>query len=141
MAPPATRPRVLCVDDERLVLTAITRSLRDHFDVVTAVNGDDALDLLRRCGPFSVVIADHRMPGMTGVELLTTARAECAEVTRVVLTGLIDDECSRKAHLDADVFHLLQKPWSADELRKVVRSAVERYDEQMAARDAMPGSK
>lgn len=49
-------PRVLCVDDEENILKAIKRSLRKHFDITTANSGKEGLEILRKEGPFAVIV-------------------------------------------------------------------------------------
>lgn len=68
-----TRPRVLCVDDEQLVLDGLARTLRARFEVVTALGGEIALGILREQPPFAVIVSDMRMPGMDGVSFLSEA--------------------------------------------------------------------
>ena len=57
-----TKARVLFVDDEPNVLSAIRRSLRNELDVHTAESGRDALDLIAKGEPFAVIVSDCRMP-------------------------------------------------------------------------------
>jgi len=63
-------PRILIVDDEALVLEALRRQLRTHFDVTVANEPWEAMELVASKGPYAVVVSDLRMPGMDGVTLL-----------------------------------------------------------------------
>jgi two-component system NtrC family sensor kinase len=63
--------RILCVDDEKSILTAITRSfLEKDYELLNATSGPEGLEILRRVTPIQVVISDFRMPGMNGVDFL-----------------------------------------------------------------------
>src|SRR5215213_6551043 len=91
----AIRPALLTVDDDPQVLRAIERDLRRHFGrdyrVVGADSGDAALDALdelqRREEPVALLLADQRMPHMTGVEVLEQARDRVPDAKRVLLTA------------------------------------------------------
>ena len=61
-------PKILLVDDEPEVLEGYARVLRRRFTVETAPGGEQALTLLETRGPYAVLVADHRMPGMEGLD-------------------------------------------------------------------------
>src|SRR5262245_5106323 len=86
------RARVLFVDDEPHVLSTIRRSLAEDFDVHTAESGHAALALLEENEPFSVIVADCRMPKMNGIELLSRASREHPDAVRIMLTGNTDQQ-------------------------------------------------
>ena len=98
----AIRPALLTVDDDPQVLRAIERDLRRHFGrdyrVVGADSGDAALDALdelqRRDEPVALLLADQRMPHMTGVEFLEQARDRVPDAKRVLLTAYADTEAA-----------------------------------------------
>jgi thioredoxin reductase (NADPH) len=93
-----TRPAILTVDDDPDVLRAVERDLRRHYSgdyrVVSADSGPAALDVLRELEqreiPVAIVVADQRMPGMTGVELLYETRELFPDVKTVLLTAYAD---------------------------------------------------
>ena len=68
--------RILCVDDEPNILMAYKRQFRKHFEIDTAQGGEEALQLLGDGGPYAVIVADMRMPGMNGIELLKKNQGE-----------------------------------------------------------------
>ncbi len=117
---------VLAVDDEPANQRAIRRTLREDCQVLTAGSGAEALDLLAR-QPVALVIADQRMPGMTGAELLAEIVARHPTVIRVVLTGYTDIDTLLDAINRGHVYHFLSKPWEARELRQVVRRGLDRF--------------
>jgi response regulator RpfG family c-di-GMP phosphodiesterase len=102
--------KILFVDDEPNVLQSIQRQLRKRFDLVTAEGGQEALRVLREQGPFAVIVSDMRMPGMTGVELLSQAKDLYPETVRLMLTGNADQETAMEAVNSGQIFRFLTKP-------------------------------
>lgn len=86
--PPNTTLRILAVDDDGLVLMATTAMIEDlGHRVVEAFSGKQALDLLRRDGPFDLVLTDEAMPGMTGTQLAAAIRKEHPDLPILIGTG------------------------------------------------------
>lgn len=123
---------VLLVDDEPYVLEALLRKLSGGYKVVTAGSGQEAigiiLDQKKGCQEFSVVIADYRMPGMNGVELLNNIKKLCPELVRIMLTGVQDLEAFKAAVNQSEIFRLLVKPCSNGELVKAVNEGVMEHE-------------
>jgi signal transduction histidine kinase len=117
---------VLAVDDEPQNQRAVRRALADECRVVTAGGGEEALAALGR-EPFALCVVDHRMPGMTGAELLARVAQAHPEMIRVVLTGYADVDMLVGAINSGHVYHVLCKPWDTRELRLVVRRGLERF--------------
>ena len=117
---------VLIADDEpslRLLVSATIAS--DEFDVVEAVDGDDAWRLIRQCRP-SVVLLDVQMPGRTGLELTRQIRSSPDLMqTRVILLTSKAQQADVQAGLAAGADRYLTKPFSPLELLRVVEQAVE----------------
>jgi thioredoxin reductase (NADPH) len=117
------RPVLLTVDDDRAVSRAVARDLRrrygDRYRVVRAESGADALAALReltaRGETTALLLADHRMPGMTGVEFLEQAMDLAPAAKRVLLTAYADTDAAIKAINDVDLDHYLLKPWDPPE--------------------------
>ena len=113
------RPVLLAVDDDPDVLRAIERDLRkqysDRYRVMSADSGPAALDILSRLAqrsePVALLLADHRMPRMTGIEFLTTAIRKLPDVRRVLLTAYADTEAAIGAINVVKLDHYLLKPW------------------------------
>ena len=80
--------RVLFVDDDPKILTAFQRQFRKKVAIETAESGAEGIDMLRRNGPFSVVVTDYCMPIMNGIAFLGRAREIAPETVRMLLTGL-----------------------------------------------------
>src|SRR3954466_13084829 len=117
------RPVLLTVDDDRSVSRAVARDLRRHYGdryrVVRAESGPDALTVLReltaRGESTALLLADHRMPGMTGVEFLEQAMDLTPAAKRVLLTAYADTDAAIRAINDVDLDHSLLKPWDPPE--------------------------
>ena len=113
------RPVLLAVDDDPDVLRAVERDLRkqysDRYRVMSADSGPAALDILarlaKRSEPVALLIADHRMPHMNGIEFLTAAIREFPDVRRVLLTAYADTEAAIGAINLVKLDHYLLKPW------------------------------
>ncbi len=116
---PATRPTVLTIDDDPEVLKAIERDLRHRYAksyrILSANSGQAALDLLDRLRergePVALLLADHRMPQMTGIEFLSRAVERLPEAKRVLLTAYADTDAAIRAINDVKLHYYLLKPW------------------------------
>lgn len=114
--------RVMFVDDEESVRVSWNRYLSQHgFDVTTAEDGGNAIDMLRS-GPVDVVVSDLKMPGMDGVQLLQWIHDERPETRFILLTGYGNEEVEKKVR-ELGAFDYLNKPISPDTLAAVVTAA------------------
>ena len=117
------RPVLLAVDDDPEVLRAVDRDLRrryaDRYRVVRAESGASAIDALRRFeergDPIALVVADQRMPEMTGVELLEQTTHLVPDAKRVLLTAYADTDAAIDAINKARIHNYLMKPWDPPE--------------------------
>jgi DNA-binding NtrC family response regulator len=130
--------RILLVDDEANVLTALQRALRQFLpenEVEIQVCQDPELALLR-CGEtsFDVVMSDYRMPGLTGGDFLQVLKTLQPEAVRLVLSASNDIGEVMDAINRAEVYRYVAKPWEARELRTIFAQAFVRHDEAKAAR-------
>src|ERR1700761_6280132 len=117
------KPVILTVDDDSEVLRAIERDLKKHYDdryrVLRADSGRAALDLLRRLqqrnDPVALLLVDHRMPQMNGVEMLEEAIKLYPNAKRTLLTAYADTDAAIRAINDIQLNHYLLKPWDPPE--------------------------
>jgi len=117
--------RILLVDDERNVINAIARVLLDEpYEILTAESGAAALDLMNR-REVDLIISDHRMPGMTGVEFLKKARSRQPSAVRIMLSGYADTNAALEAINEAGIYQFLVKPWDDKELIHSIVKALE----------------
>lgn len=116
------RARLLIVDDEERILTALKSRFRDRYHVFTTTDGNKALDFLRRY-PMHVIISDQRMPIMPGVELLRRSREISPRSVRILLTGYSDLAAIVGSINEGEVYRFISKPWDNDDLQRVVAEA------------------
>src|SRR5438132_14188668 len=120
-----TRSRgILIVDDERPNLTVLRNFLEAGYRVYEAQSGNEALEIAKATA-LDVIIADQRMPEMTGVELLEKLRDFKPDVAGIILTGFTDPPALISAINRARVFRFLKKPWQPDDILEAVRQASE----------------
>lgn len=136
--------RVLCVDDEANILTAIQRSLRKSFDIRTAGGGREGLEILEREGPFKVVVSDMRMPEMNGAMFLKQVRAQWPATVRLLLTGYADLDAVTAAVNEGSIYRFLTKPCSTGVLMAAIQDAVKQHDlltaEKVLLEETLKGS-
>ncbi|HWK30322.1 MAG TPA: FAD-dependent oxidoreductase [Solirubrobacter sp.] len=121
--PRRRRPAIVAVDDEPAVLAAVARDLRrrfgEHYRIVRATSGDEALGALRelvaRGEQVALLVADQRMPGLSGTEYLVQARQLVPDAKRVLLTAYADTEAAIQAINEVDLDYYLLKPWDPPE--------------------------
>ncbi len=116
----STRRRILLVDDDRVVATAIARELADH-EVTVAHGGAEALDVLTRTTAFDLVLCDLVMPEISGIEVHGFVKTQHPELLErfVVMTGGASTPRAR-AFLSDEVTHVIEKPFTMGELRAIV---------------------
>ncbi|MQP67834.1 response regulator [Niveispirillum sp. SYP-B3756] len=122
-------PAILIVDDEPRSVEAIERILEDEFQVFCAVTADRALEILENEW-IQVVFCDQRMPGMSGVELLSEVRRRWPEVMRIIITGYTDVGDIIRSVNEAGIYQFIAKPWHPDELTIAARNGVRLYQLQ-----------
>jgi response regulator RpfG family c-di-GMP phosphodiesterase len=123
----AMRPKVLCVDDEARVVEGLALHLRREFEVLTALNGAEALERLRTAGGAAVVVSDMRMPGMDGAALLANVKDLYPDTTRILLTGDPGRDAVVSGVNKGQIFRFLTKPCPTGELVACVRAGVEQH--------------
>lgn len=119
------RPVILTVDDDVSVSQAVARDLRtryaERYRIIRATSGAEALatldELVRRDLPVALVLSDHRMPEMTGIEFLERARPIIPDAKLLLLTAYADTEVAIRAINEIGLDHYLMKPWAPPEER------------------------
>jgi len=146
---PTPRALILAVDDDPAVGKAVERDLRRRYGstyrVVLADSGQAGLGIIeqvvRRGEPVALLVADQRMPGMSGVEFLAEALKLAPDAKRILLTAYADTEAAIKAINDLRLDHYLMKPWDPPEERlyPVLDELLDDWQADSAARAADPG--
>lgn len=115
---------ILCVDDEEIVLKALSQDLNRHFKdnylIELAQCAEDALEILDELKhdeiKVLVIVSDWLMPGMKGDEFLVKAHKKFPKVIKMLLTGQADIEAITNAKINADLKYTFSKPWDSEEL-------------------------
>lgn len=135
--------RILLIDDEPHVLSALKRLMRASFGTRIAVEVFSQPELaLRRIREvtFEVVMSDYRMPEMSGIDVLRQVREVQPHAVRMILSATSDFAIIQQAINEVEVYRFLAKPWHDDELMRQIQGALARADEASAERklaDAM----
>jgi response regulator RpfG family c-di-GMP phosphodiesterase len=119
--------KVLLVDDDELILHGYHRTLHRTFDLEVAMGGVQALQALEHHGPFAVLVADMRMPGMTGLDVLREAQRLTPDTTRIMLTGNLDQKTATDAVNEGQVFRFLTKPCPPPALASTIQAGLRQY--------------
>ncbi|MFN8945503.1 MAG: response regulator [Pseudobdellovibrionaceae bacterium] len=122
-----TKKKVLCIDDEIDNLDAVERILRKKYQVLKAISGQKALEILTDHPEIAVIVTDQRMPEMTGVQFLQKSISSHPDTSKILLTGYTDLESVINAVNDGQIQRYLTKPWDPIDLGLAVDQASERY--------------
>ncbi len=119
--------KILVVDDETANLQKLRRTLIDRYTVLAAASGREALELIGLNAGIAVIIADQRMPDMTGVELLRQTLQLLPDAIRIILTGYTDVDVLMEAINSCKVYRYVVKPWDPPDLLMTVERGIEAY--------------
>jgi len=127
--PDGTSPdeRILLVDDEPKILSALQRNLGNRFHLVLAAGAEEGLRAITGSGPYAVVVSDFKMPGMDGVEFLSRVKAVSPETIRIMLTGQASLDNAVAAVNQANIFRLLSKPCPPIVLSRAIDAALAQH--------------
>ncbi len=126
---------VLCVDDERNIISSLKRLLRkEDFRLLTASSASEGLEILKQ-NEVHLVISDHRMPEMSGTDFLGIVREQYPDIVRVVLSGYTDVDAITASINKGHVYKFILKPWNDESLKLEIRQALEQYDLVQANRN------
>lgn len=123
------KPNVLFVDDEVFNLSSFRANFRKDFNVFLADSAEQAYQVLNE-NEVHVVISDHRMPGKTGVEFLSSLIDKHPAAIRILLTGCSEVDIIVNAINQGQVYRYMTKPWDKEELISTVLGAFEIYQSQ-----------
>ncbi len=119
--------RILCVDDDANILLGYQRALRKRFTLEIALGAEEALQAITEQGPYAVVVADMRMPGMNGVELLAETKRLAPKTIRMMLTGNADQQTALEAVNEGQIFRFMTKPCPPEDFARALEAALEQY--------------
>lgn len=120
--------RILIVDDEELVLEMLRNTLQyQNYEVIATTSPEKALEELWK-GQFAVIVADQRMPTMTGLQLLEQAQQIQPDATRILITGVLSLDTVIDAINKGEIYRFIVKPWLHEELLVTFHNAMQRYE-------------
>jgi two-component system response regulator HupR/HoxA len=125
----AALPSVLVIDDEVRSQESIRRTLDEEFNVLTASSAEEGRTIMER-ERVQVVLCDHRMPGVTGIDFLKEVRERWPDAVRMIISGHTDVEDIIAGINDAGIYQYILKPWHPESLLLNVRGAAQLFDLQ-----------
>ena len=128
-----SKPIILCVDDEKIILESIKQQLKDEFgqsyQYEFADSAEDAMELLEELEDDNeeilVIVSDWLMPGKKGDEFLIDVHKRYPSIMKIMLTGQADNEAIERAKTQARLHRCLQKPWNEEDLVETIKSGLE----------------
>jgi response regulator RpfG family c-di-GMP phosphodiesterase len=125
---PEAPPRILLVDDDESMLFILQQTIaKEGYEVETAFSAAEALQRVRQKS-YALVMTDQRMPGMTGVDLLSQIQDIQPDTTRILITGVVELNTVIDSINKGEIYRFLMKPWLNEELLLTVRNGVQRYE-------------
>ncbi|MGE5184530.1 MAG: diguanylate cyclase, partial [Acidobacteriota bacterium] len=121
------KPLVVCVDDDQNNLSALGRVLRARCNVLLATNGDEALAHVEANPDVAAVLADLRMPGLPGAELLARVAQIRPMCRRAVVTGYPESEELIAAINAGHLHYVITKPWKLTDLLQVMEQLIHTF--------------
>ena len=122
-----SQSKILYVDDEETNLINFKMAFQDHFEILTALSGPAAQELFRENSDIAIVVADQKMTGMTGVQLLTLLRDLDPEPIRIILTAYSDTQDIIDAINQGRIYEYILKPWEEENLLLALKKAEELF--------------
>ena len=110
---------VLYVDDQKENLTVFRISFKRQYKIFLANDAEEALVILKD-NDINVLIADHRMPGMTGIELLAQVGETSPDIKRIIISEYVNDEIIRNSMKAFKFDGSMGKPWNSEELKAMI---------------------
>jgi two-component system, sensor histidine kinase and response regulator len=115
--------KLLYIDDEEIHLTNFRLTFRDEYEIITALSAEEGLDKFLKEDDIAIIIADQKMPGMTGVELLTKIYKSNPEPIRMILTAYTEVDEIIDSINNGHIYQYLLKPWDEYNIRISLKQA------------------
>ena len=131
------RDMILFVDDEGKARKYFALLFGRNHRVITAKDGREALELFQmHRDEIGLVITDHIMPRLTGLELLERLREEHAHVTRILSTAYTESELVRAAVSDGLIDYFIGKPWNMEKFESIVAQSFSLLGHRLPVKEA-----
>ena len=129
-----SKPVILCVDDEIVVLNSLKIQLKnelgDAYLYEVAESADEAMELIEELkedeASILVIVSDWFMPGIKGDEFLIKVHQKYPSIIKVMLTGQADESAIERVKAQADLHSCLSKPWDKQQLIETIKSGIEK---------------
>lgn len=118
---------ILVIDDEEDNLFLLKRTLERDYRVTVVTSAEEALEILNR-EPIDLVLADNRLPGMTGIQLCAEVARRWPDTIRILVTGYTEVKDLLDAINQGQVYQYVTKPWEAPQLKLTIKRALESFD-------------
>jgi len=123
---------IVCVDDESIILESLGEQIKnifgDEYLYETAENAEEGLEVIEELTDENidvlVIVSDWLMPGLKGDEFLIKVHKIFPNIVKVMLTGQADESAIQNAINNAGLHAYISKPWTADDLEKVIRTGL-----------------
>ncbi len=125
----AGKPLIMIVDDETEILKVLAKILEDDYELITAGNGKEALE--KMTPKVSVILADQRMPEMTGSELMRIIKQRFPNTVRILMTGYTDMNALVDSVNEGEIFRYINKPWEVKMLLETLQLGVEKNQQNI----------
>lgn len=130
-----SKPVILCVDDELIILEILERQLqkafKNNYIYEFAESAEEALELIeelhKKNVDIAVIISDWLMPGIRGDEFLIEVHQKFPNILKIMLTGQADETAIERAKQQANLHSCLHKPWKGDELIEIIKSGLSKF--------------
>ncbi len=123
-----SKQTVLIVDDEENNLQLLKRTFRGQYNLLTAHNGVEALEVVKQNkDSIALIVSDQRMPVMEGTEFLKQVKDINPSIIKILLTGHVGTDILVSAINDCDLFQYILKPFEPEELKIAVESGISKY--------------
>lgn len=127
-----TKPAILCVDDESVILNSLKIQLKKEFGNAyvyeIAESADEALEIIEELKQeqtdILVIVSDWLMPGIKGDEFLIRVHEKYPNIIKVMLTGQADENAIQKAKEQANLYACLHKPWDNEVLVNTIKNGL-----------------
>lgn len=129
--------KVLVVDDDPEILKLYNKQFANVVDMTTAEEPWLALEILKRSGPFAILVSDFKMPGINGLEFIAEAEKVSPDTLKIILTGHATLELAIKAINESRVFRFLTKPCSHKEMASTFIAGISHYRKTVGERELL----
>ncbi|MFO7819690.1 MAG: response regulator [Halanaerobacter sp.] len=121
--------KILIVDDEKNIRLTLRKCLEEDYKVVTAVNGEDALNQFE-AEKFKVILLDLKLPGLDGFEVLEKIKEKDQTVKVIMITGYGSVETAVES-MKLGAIDYLRKPFTPDEIKEIVKEVIARENAEL----------